>query len=61
MIETLNHKLKHNKLDKEYYRIDDQGLLTRKIVDGGHKFCGIYLPVMLVLQVLHAVHDDLGH
>ena len=57
-IETLKHKLKHNKLDKEYYSIDDQGLLTRKVVDGGHEFHAIYLPAM---QGPHAAHDDLGH
>ena len=44
-----------------YYSIDEKGLLTRKVVDGGHKFCTIYLPAVLVLQVLHAAHDDLGH
>ena len=60
-IETLKHKLTHNILDKEYYSIDEKGLLTRKVVDGGHKFCVIYLPAMLVLQVLHAAHNDLGH
>ena len=60
-IETLKHKQTHNKLDKEYYSIDDKGLLTRKVVDGGHEFHTIYLPAMLVLQVLHVAHDDLGH
>ena len=60
-IETLKHKLTHNKLDKEYYNIDENGLLTRKVIDGGHKFCAIYLPAVLVLQVLHEAHDDLGH
>ena len=60
-IETLKHKLTHNKLDKEYYNIDERGLLTRKVTDGGHKFCAIYLLAVLVLQVLHAAHDDLGH
>ena len=60
-IETLKHKLKHNKLDKEYYSIDDQGLLTRKVVDSGHEFHAIYPCAVLVLQVLHAAHDDLGH
>ena len=60
-IETLKHKLTHNKLDKEYYSIDDKGLLTRKVADSGHKFHVIYLPAVLVLQVLHAAHDDLGH
>ena len=60
-IETLKHKLTHNKLDKEYYNIDENGLLTRKVIDGGHEFHAIYLPAVLVLQVLHAAHDDLGH
>ena len=43
-IETLKHKLQHNKLDKEYYSMDENGLLTRKVVDGGHEFHAIYLP-----------------
>ena len=60
-IETLKHKLTHNKLDKEYYSIDENGLLTRKVIDGGHEFHAINLPAVLVLQVLHATHDDLGH
>ena len=60
-IEALKHKLTHNELDKEYYSIDEKGLLTRKVIDGGHESCAIYLPAMLVLQVLHAAHDDLGH
>ena len=60
-IETLKHKLQHNKLDKEYYSMDENGLLTRKVVDGGHVFCAIYLPNILVFQVLHTAHDDLGH
>ena len=51
-IETLKHKLQHNKLDKEYYSMDENGLLTRKVVDGGHEFCTIYLPNVLVFQVL---------
>ena len=41
--------------------MDENGLLTRKVIDGGHEFCTIYLPAVLVLQVLHAAHDDLGH
>ena len=57
----IEHKLTHNKLDKEYYSIDEKSLLTRKVIDGGHKFHAIYLPAMLVLQVLHTAHDDLGH
>ena len=60
-IETLKHKMQHNKLDKEYYSMDENGLLTRKVVDGGHKFHAIYLPNVLVFQVLQTAHDDLGH
>ena len=60
-IETLKHKLQHNKLDKEYYSMDENGLLTRKVVDGGHEFCAIYLPNVLVFQVLQTAHNDLGH
>ena len=60
-IETLKNKLEHNKLDKEYYSIDDHGLLMRKVVDGGHEFHTIYPPAVLILQVLHAAHDDLSH
>ena len=32
--------------------MDENGLLTRKVVDGGHKFHAIYLPNVLVFQVL---------
>ena len=53
-------KLKHNKLDKEYYKMEDD-LLKQEVVDGGHEFWSIYLPRSLVLQVLRVVHDDLGH
>ena len=60
-IETLKCKLQHNKLDKEYYSMDENGLLTRKVVDGGHQFHAIYLPDVLVFQVLQTAHDDLGH
>ena len=41
--------------------MDKNGLLMRKIVDGGHKFCAIYLPNVLVFQVLSTAHNDLGH
>ena len=51
-IETLKCKLQHNKLDKEYYSMDENELLTRKVVDGGHEFHTIYLPNELVFQVL---------
>ena len=51
-IETLKCKLQHNKLDKEYYSMDENGLLTRKVVDGGHEFHAIYLPNILIFQVL---------
>ena len=60
-IETLNHRVTNNKLDKEYYSIDEIDLLKRKVIDGGHKFCAIYLPAVLVLKVLCAAHDDLGY
>ena len=59
-IQKLKHKLQHNKLDKEHYKIEDD-LLKRKVVDGGHEFWSIYLPCSLVLQVLQAAHDELGH
>ena len=60
-IESLKHKLKNNKLDQEYYSLDEHELLTRKVVDGGHEFRAIYLPSVLVFQVLRAAHDELGH
>ena len=60
-IETLKHRLKHNKLDKEYYNLDENELLTLKVVNSGHKFHAIYLPSVLVFQVLRAAHNELGH
>ena len=51
-IEILKSKLRNNKLDKEYYSIDENELLTRKVIDGGHEFCAIYLPSVLIFQVL---------
>ena len=60
-IETLKHKLQHNRLDKEYYSLDENELLMRKVIDRGHKFCAIYLPSELTFQVLRTAHDDLGH
>ena len=33
----------------------------RKVIDGGHEFCAIYLPSVLIFQVLQTAHDDLGH
>ena len=51
-IETLKHKLKHNKLDKDYYSLDENELLTWKVVNGRHEFHAIYLPSVLVSQVL---------
>ena len=35
--------------------------MTWNVVDGGHEFCAIYLPNVLVFQVLQTAHDDLGH
>ena len=60
-IETLKHKLQNNRLDKEYYSLDENELLMRKVIDGGHEFCTIYLPSVLIFQVLQTAHDDLGH
>ena len=60
-IETLKRKLQHNRLDKEYYSLDENELLTRKVIDGGHKFHAIYLPSVLTFQLLRTAHDDLGH
>ena len=59
-IQRLKQKLEHNRLDREYYMMENS-LLKRKVVDGGHEFWAIYLPASLVLQVLRAAHDDLGH
>ena len=60
-IEILKHKLQNNRLDKEYYSLDENELLTRKVIDGGHEFLAIYLPSILIFQVLRTAHDDLGH
>ena len=60
-IKTLKHKPQHNKLDKEYYSLDENELLMRKVIDGGHEFHAIYLPSVLTFQVLRTAHDDLGH
>ena len=60
-IETLKHKLQHNRLDKEYYSLDENELLMRKVIDGGHEFHAIYLPSILTFQVLRTAHDDLSH
>ena len=51
-IEILKRKLRNNRLDKEYYSLDENELLTRKVIDGGHKFHAIYLPSVLIFQVL---------
>ena len=60
-IEILKCKLQNNRLDKEYYSLDENELLMRKVIDGGHKFHAIYLPSILIFQVLRTAHDDLGH
>ena len=60
-IEILKRKLQNNRLDKEYYSLDENELLTRKVIDGGHEFHAIYLPSVLIFQVLRTAHDDLGH
>ena len=57
-IEILKRKLQNNRLDKEYYSLDENELLTRKVIDGGHEFRAIYLPSILIFQVLRTAHDD---
>ena len=59
-IETLKCKLQNNRLDKEYCSLDENELLT-KVIDGGHEFRAIYLPSVLIFQVLRTAHDDLGY
>ena len=51
-IEILKCKLQNHRLDKEYYGLDENELLTRKVIDGGHEFHAIYLPSVLIFQVL---------
>ena len=60
-IEILKRKLQNNRLDKEYYSLDENELLMRKVIDSGHEFCAIYLPSVLIFQVFRTAHDDLGH
>ena len=60
-IEIIKCKLRNNRLDKEYYSLDENELLTRKVIDGGHEFRAIYLPSVLIFQVRRTAHDDLGH
>ena len=60
-IEILKRKLQKNRLDKEYYSLDENELLTRKVIDGGHEFRAVYLPSVLIFEVLRTAHDDLGH
>ena len=31
------------------------------MIDGGHESHAIYLPSVLIFQVLQTAHDDLGH
>ena len=60
-IEILKCKLRNNRLDKEYYSLDENELLTRKVINGGHEFHAVYLPSVIIFQVLCTAHDDLGH
>ena len=60
-IQILKCKLQNNRLDKEYYSLDENELLMRKVIDSGHEFHAIYLPSVLIFQVLRTAHDDLGH
>ena len=47
-INILKRKLRNNRLDKEYYSLDENELLTRKVIDGGHEFLAVYLPSVLI-------------
>ena len=49
-IELLKCKLRNNRLDKEYYSLDEHELLTRKVINGGHEFRAIYLPSVLAFR-----------
>ena len=49
-IEILKCKLQNNRLDKEYYSLGENELLMRKVIDGGHEFCTIYLPSILIFR-----------
>ena len=60
-IKILKHKLRNNRLDKEYYNLNENELLMRKVIDGGHEFHAIYLPSVLIFQVLRTAHNHLGH
>ena len=44
-IEILKLKLRNNRLDKEYYSLDENELLTRKVINSGHEFHAISCPV----------------
>ena len=44
-IEILKRKLQNNRLDREYYSLDKNELLMRKVIDGGHEFCASTYPV----------------
>ena len=58
-IEILKCKLQNNRLDKEYYSLDENELLTRKVINGGHEFCAIYLPSVLIFQVLRTAQEHM--
>ena len=49
-IEILKRKLRNNRLDKEYYSLDENELLMRKVINSGHKFRAIYLPSVLIFR-----------
>ena len=44
-IKILKRKLQNNRLDMEYYSLDENELLTRKVIDGGHEFHASTYPV----------------
>ena len=51
---------KGNVIDGHLYKIDNK-LLKRFVVDGNDTYETTVIPRSLVPQVLHMVHDELGH
>ena len=55
--------LQRGKLDPVAYNIQD-GILYRRVVEGGHSFHAIYIPKSpesLIRSILKAAHDESGH
>ena len=60
---TLIRMLKNGKLDPIVYSLHE-GVLYRRVVEGGQSFQAIYIPrtpESLIQAILQAAHDDAGH